>query len=152
MVQIREACMDDLDELLALLPQMSSRPASPGVQMPPREVAETILAQICADKCAKLLVAVDGSTQDVLGTLILIIIANLTYGGKPWALIENVVVAQAHRRQGIGEQLIQAAIRRARDAGCYKVQLISGTKGEQIAFYQHLGFQSKHSIGHKLYL
>ena len=39
--------------------------------------------------------------------------------GAPWAVLENVVVTERLRRQGIGRALLTEAIRRARDAGAY---------------------------------
>ncbi len=122
-----------------------------------RKEAAQILAQMCTDDRIRLLVAIEtemleSEMQQLLGAVTLVIIPNLTYAGRPWAMIENVVVAQSARRQGIGRQLVQEAIRLAHVGGCYKVQLISGTKPEQLAFYKQLGFQSEQSIGHKRYL
>jgi GNAT superfamily N-acetyltransferase len=61
----------------------------------------------------------------VIGTLDLFLLENLTRDGRPWAGIENFVVDEHFRRKGFGRHLLDAAISMARDAGCYKVQLVS---------------------------
>ena len=152
MIEIRAACTTDLEQLLVLLPQLSSRATSPGAQVASTEEAKQIFAQMHADNRLKLLVAVETNTQRLLGSILLVVVPNLTYSGRPWAIIENVVVARSERRRGVGRQMIEEAVKLARAEGCYKVQLISGTKPEQLAFYKELGFQTEQSVGHKLYL
>ncbi len=151
-IEIRPATLTDLDEILRLLPQMSARVTSAGAQIPMREKAAQILAQILADEKIYLLMALPQGSQRLLGSLMLVIVPNLTYSGQPWAMIENVVVDQTARRSGIGRRLIEAAIQHANQQGCYKIQLISGPKAEQLAFYRDLGFQAENCVGHKRYL
>jgi GNAT superfamily N-acetyltransferase len=81
----------------------------------------------------------------VLGSVTLIIIPNLTYVARPFALIENVVVDEGARGKGIGESLIRQAIESAREEGCYRVSLTSN-KRRQAAhkFYERLGFTASH--------
>src|SRR5690606_7750404 len=72
----------------------------------------------------------------------LIVIPNVTRGGSPYALIENVVTDAACRNRGFGKTLLQQAARRAWDAGCYKVMLLTGSKkAETLAFYERAGFE-----------
>ena len=52
----------------------------------------------------------------------LVVIPNLTRGGRPYALIENVVTHAAHRQRGHGRALLHAAVAAAWEAGCYKVR------------------------------
>ncbi len=40
----------------------------------------------------------------LVAMLTLHILPNVTWGGRPYALVENVVTAQSHRRRGIGRQ------------------------------------------------
>ena len=63
-----------------------------------------------------------------------------------------MVVERPVRRHGIGRKLVTAAIDHAQEQGCYKVQLLSGTKPEQLAFYRAIGFGTANCTGHKLYL
>lgn len=81
--------------------------------------SEAALDAILKDPSRRLTVAdVDGNVD---GTMDLLIAANLTHAAKPWAVIENVVVASAARRRGVATQLMQHAIDAAQAAGCYKV-------------------------------
>jgi GNAT superfamily N-acetyltransferase len=75
-------------------------------------------------------------------TLTLAVIPNLTRGCSPYALIENVVTHSDHRGMGFGEKLMTEAIRRAWNAGCYKVMLLSGANNSKAhAFYERVGLQ-----------
>jgi GNAT superfamily N-acetyltransferase len=109
-----------------------------------------VLAQISADPARTLLVAVlDGS---VVGTVDVLIAPNLTHYARPWVLVENVVVASSARRHGAGRALMERALDIARDAGCYKVNLISGEQRTGAHdFYRTLGFQAI-GQGFKVYL
>jgi GNAT superfamily N-acetyltransferase len=116
---IRRAEPGDLEATLALLSQLheADAPLSRSVAL------EKTFDQISSAADRALLVAcVD---YEVVGTLDLYLLANLTRGGRPWAGIENVVVDRRERRRGIGGAMLDVALALARDAGCYKVQLIS---------------------------
>jgi GNAT superfamily N-acetyltransferase len=120
--------------------------------MPTFERAGEILRQLLACEDVTVLVAVDAAEGAVVGTLTLVLVPNLTYARHPWGMIENVVVDQPWRGRGIGRQLMQHAVTLAEQSGCYKIQLLSGRKAEQVTFYADLGFDSSGSIGHKAYL
>jgi GNAT superfamily N-acetyltransferase len=62
-----------------------------------------------------------------------------------------LVVDGRCRRQGIGRLLVEYALTRAREAGCYKVQLLSSnTRHEAHQFYRALGFDDT-AIGFRVY-
>lgn len=70
------------------------------------------------------------------------VIPNLTRGGRPYALIENVVTHADHRQRGHGRALLHAAVAAAWEAGCYKVMLMTGSKRpETLRFYADAGFE-----------
>jgi GNAT superfamily N-acetyltransferase len=78
----------------------------------------------------------------VVGTADLLVVPNLTHRGDPWAIVENVVVATAARRRGVGRALLSHAVELARRAGCYKLQLLSMKhRTEAHAFYRSLGIE-----------
>ena len=108
---------------------------------PDPDPAARALTEILARDDHALLVAETGG--EVAGTLHLVISPNLTHDGAPWAIVENVVVDEGRRGSGIGRALMEEAERRARAAGCYKVQLMSADERGVGAFYEGLGFEPR---------
>lgn len=79
---------------------------------------------------------------NIVTTCTLVVIPNLTRGGAPYALIENVVTNSAHRNKGYGKAVLKDATQTAWHAGCYKVMLLTGSKHPAILkFYQDAGFE-----------
>jgi GNAT superfamily N-acetyltransferase len=135
---VRSAVAEDLAELLALLSQLHEHDAPQTVT---DELSATF-AEILAESSRVLLVACrDGA---IVGTLDLLVVANLTRGGRPWAGIENVVVDAACRRRGVGRALLEVAADVAREAGCTKLQLVSHDRRGAAAdeLYRWSGFSA----------
>jgi N-acetylglutamate synthase-like GNAT family acetyltransferase len=87
----------------------------------------------------------------VVATLQLTIIQQLSYRGAKVAEIEAVRVASDLRGGGLGAELVQLAVERARAAGCVRVQLTSNKdRVDAHRFYERLGFRRSHE-GFKLY-
>ena len=81
----------------------------------------------------------------VVGVLQLTFIPYLTHQGSWRALIEGVRVAADRRSGGIGRQMIEWSVDRARQRGCRIVQLTSDkTRADAIRFYESLGFVASH--------
>jgi GNAT superfamily N-acetyltransferase len=139
-VKIRTATRNDLPRLVELVDQLSieqSREDSAYDYLPAFEAIE-------ADSRQTLFVAED-EQGGLVGTLVLIVVANLSHRGRPWAIIENVVVDEEHRGKGVGEQLVRHAVGLAREAGCYKVALASNKQRDDAhRFYRRLGFTATH--------
>ena len=143
---VRRAESDDLPELLALLSQLHEEETPPLAN----EDLTSTFAEILASRTRAVLIA--SCDDGVVGTLDLFLMANLTRGGQPWAGIENFVVDEAHRRQGIGAALMAAAADIARRAGCYKLQLVSHHRRDAAhELYTHSGFTAPVS-GYRRYL
>jgi len=82
----------------------------------------------------------------IVGTFALIMIDSIAHAGAPHAIVEDVVVDPKFRRRGIGKQMMQFAMDRCREAGCYKLALSSHLQREKAhAFYESLGFR-KHGF------
>lgn len=80
--------------------------------------------------------------NELVATCTLIIIPNLTRGGRPYALIENVVTHSDHRRRGYATAVLRHALASAWERNCYKVMLLTGSKTEAtLRFYENVGFQ-----------
>ncbi len=82
---------------------------------------------------------------EIVTTCYLNIIPNITWRAAPYALLENVVTANVHRRKGFGRQCLRHAINFAYAQGCFKVMLLSSQRNERTrAFYGSVGLvQSK---------
>jgi GNAT superfamily N-acetyltransferase len=134
-IMIRPVIESDLSSLLALYAELH-----PGDTPLARELAGPIWRKITAQAGRTVLLAeLDGVPA---GTLDCTVLPNLTRGGRPFMLVENVVVGSAVRRKGVGRQLLAAAVVRARSENCYKIQLLSRlTRDEAHAFYESCGFQ-----------
>ncbi len=80
--------------------------------------------------------------KEIVATCTLVIIPNLTRGGNPYALVENVVTHADHRNQGYGKLALHAAVEAAWRADCYKVMLLTGSmSGSVHHFYLGAGFE-----------
>ena len=81
-----------------------------------------------------------------VGTLTLFVLPTLLHPITPAALVEAVGVDPRFQGCGIGRALMDEAMARAREAGCYKLALSSNNKrNEAHAFYEALGFQ-RHGV------
>ena len=144
MVTVRKAAVRDIPRILELYEELTETKQDISAVK-----AKQVLKQINAISDGKLLVAEkDG---EVLGTLYIQVIPNLSHNGTPYAIIENVVVDKRFHKQGIGRQLIENALAFARGDGCYKVQLLSMKKRlDAHQFYRTLGFEDS-ALGFRLY-
>jgi GNAT superfamily N-acetyltransferase len=89
--------------------------------------------------CVVAAFAADG----MVGTCTVNLCANLSWSGWPYAIIENVIVSRHHRNQGIGKAILQYATDFARQAGCYKVALMTGSRDPAVhRFYESAGFSA----------
>ena len=61
----------------------------------------------------------------------------------PFGLLEDVHVEESERGKGFGTELVQEAIRAARERGCYKLIATSRTSRPRVhALYERLGFEN----------
>jgi GNAT superfamily N-acetyltransferase len=140
---IRPATESDIPRLIEMYQQLSLDDPREGLGPPLPSVYAETFRTIDADPKQHLLVAeVDGR---VVGSLVLIVVPNLSHQGTPWAEIENMVVHEAMRGHRIGEALVQHAIDVARDVGCYKLTLTSNMRRTDAhRFYERMGFKTTH--------
>jgi ribosomal protein S18 acetylase RimI-like enzyme len=128
--ELREVTDEVVETFNRLLPQLSR-------SAPPLDRAA--LERIAGSDATTLLVA--WSDGRLAGTLSLVMFPIPT-GIRAW--IEDVVVDQAARGQGIGEALTMAALRRAEAAGARTVDLTSRASREAAGrLYERVGFQSR---------
>lgn len=102
--------------------------------------AERLLGEMKAIPGYDLYVAL--SDERIVGTYALLIMPNLGHCGTPSGVLENIVVAPDVQGAGIGTAMIEDALARCREQGCYKLTLSSNLKRERAhAFYDRLGFE-----------
>lgn len=150
MISFRNATRDDVAALVQMLADdpLGQKREQFSDPLPASYLAA--FAAIDADPHNELIVAHDA--VQILGFLQLTFIPYLTYQGGWRALIEGVRVDRAVRSQGIGRQLFEYAINRARERECHVVQLTTDkARPEAIRFYERLGFVASHE-GMKLHL
>jgi GNAT superfamily N-acetyltransferase len=137
---VRDAVEADLPRVVELLQQMSLDSPREDTSSPIKEAYVEAFRRIEADPSLRLLVIeVDGR---VLGTASFILVPNLSYRGRPHAIVENVVVDEAERGRGLGEQLVRYCLEEARRAGCTRLSLASNRQRTRAhAFYERLGFK-----------
>lgn len=82
----------------------------------------------------------------IVGTFALLIINNLAHIGTPSGIVEDVTVCQNNYGQAIGKKMMQFAMQKCKEFGCYKLILSSNVKREKAhQFYETLGFK-QHGI------
>jgi len=141
---IRQAIEADLPRLMELLYELSqlgeiveSRPRTAG----PLEQA-ALRALQADERFTCLVLDLDGRPD---GTATLYILPNLSHGGRPYAVVENVVVDSRHRGAGLGRELMEHAERLAVEANCYKIVLTSNRhRIHAHRFYERLGYVATH--------
>jgi GNAT superfamily N-acetyltransferase len=142
---VRDATEADLPRLLELLDQL---PLSPDAEhedlsSPVADYHRAAFREIAGNPRHRLLVVETGGR--IVGTAVVMVLPNLSHRGRPWAVVENVVVAEAERGKRYGELLMQRARELAQAAACYKLTLTSNKERDDAhRFYQRLGFRATH--------
>jgi ribosomal protein S18 acetylase RimI-like enzyme len=137
---VREATASDVEAVVALLAddvlgQAREAPGDPAYAR--------AFAAMAAQAGNVLLVAEEQGA--LVGCLQLTLIPGLSRRGMTRAQIEGVRVAAAARGRRVGERLVEAALARAREAGCGLAQLTTDLqRGDARRFYERLGFEATH--------
>jgi GNAT superfamily N-acetyltransferase len=140
---IRQATRQDISEVVRLLSDdaLGSQREQYGSSVP--QSYYDAFARIEQDESNELIVVeMDG---EIVATLQLTFLPGMTYQGSMRAQIEAVRVGGRYRNQRIGQRLVEWAVARARQRGCYQVQLTTH-KSRRVAhrFYERLGFVASH--------
>jgi ribosomal protein S18 acetylase RimI-like enzyme len=140
-IEEARSCTPELARAMAgLVPQLSQTAAAP---------TEDELATIVSSPVTRLLLARDEGGS-IVGTLTLVAF-RIPTGVGAW--IEDVVVDERARRQGVGEALMQAAIRLAEESGARHVNLTSRPDREEAnRLYRRLGFEQRDTNVYRLRL
>ncbi len=149
-ITYRRATREDVASIVRLLAEDDLGSQRERYEDPLPESYYAAFAQIDRDANHELIVAeLDGV---VIGTLHLMFLPSLSYQGGLRAQIESVRVAAKYRSQGVGSELMNWTIARARERGAHLVQLTThGSRVDAHRFYERLGFKGSH-LGMKLNL
>lgn len=140
--RVRRVHLNDLKKLLELYKYLNVD--DPDISTEPNTIE--LWESIIEDPAYYIFVV--ESEDQLVASCTLVIIKNLTRGGKPYALIENVVTHGDHRRKGFGMEVLERAINTAKQEGCYKVMLMTGRKDEGVmTFYEKAGFDRTMKTG-----
>lgn len=88
------------------------------------------------------------TNDTVVASVQMAIIESLTHNVSPFAIIENVVTHADYRNRGYASALLAKATEIAKERGCYKMSLETGSNKEStLNFYRNNGFEidKKHS-------
>ena len=135
MIQIRRATEADLGDVIRLQHQLDA--SEPRIS---DDDARRIFARMNSYPDLGIFVAESDGT--IVGTFTLLVMDKLGHNGKPEGIVEDVVVDEHRRGQGIGAEMMRFAMEHCRARGCYKLALSSNAKRtEAHAFYEGLGFR-----------
>ena len=132
MMNIRFAREEDLPQLISVLSQLNPR----AERCNPERAKEVLRKLSKSGQQFLMICEIDGK---IVGTAELVIKHNLTHGCKPYGFIENVVVDERYRGEGIGVKLVERCIKIAREKGCYK--LVLTCREELVKWYGKFGFR-----------
>ncbi|GAA1781832.1 MULTISPECIES: GNAT family N-acetyltransferase [Streptomonospora] len=147
---IRSAIRSDLGAILRLLRELGDTTATQSSTVRMSSAAVRAWTRMENDPDRQVLVA--ERRGQIIGTVDLLVVANLTHDAQSWAVADNLVVDPACRRGGVGRALMDEAVDRAARAGCYKVELLSHeSRTGAHAFYSAIGFENS-AEGFRRYL
>lgn len=131
--QVREAGEEDLPGLLELYLSLHE------TAIPDADAVRPAWKKILADADHHLLLLEENGVP--VASCVCVIVPNLTRNARPYALIENVVTREGRRGRGLATACLRKAVELAREANCYKVMLLTGSKDPAtLAFYRRAGF------------
>ena len=134
MINIREAQADDLNEILNLYSLMFGD----GV-FDEEEETRRIWNHVITDKNYHVIVADEDGR--IVSTCTVVIIPNITYDRRPYAVVENIVTASEFRAQGLATACLEEAKAIAQAANCFRILLTTGSRLDSThKFYQKLGY------------
>jgi GNAT superfamily N-acetyltransferase len=138
--EFRIAKSEDLTDLLRLYQQLHPHEA------PIQTDAQTLCTwkEILDDPRLYCFVIAQGSK--LIASCVLDIVPNLTRGGRPFGVLQNVVTDEVSRGKGIGGKLIRQTLDFAWDKNCYQVLVQTG-RPETVPFYCAQGFKDDSKIG-----
>jgi GNAT superfamily N-acetyltransferase len=135
--EIRDARRNDINQLLELYTHLHNNPIP--------EINDRVKAtwnKIIDDKNHHVIIGF--LNNRAISSCVLLIVPNMTWGQRPYALIENVITHSNYRNKGYASAVLNYAKRIAIDNNCYKIMLMTGSKEKStLDFYRKAGYNSE---------
>jgi ribosomal-protein-alanine N-acetyltransferase len=126
-INIRRLAESDLPDVLRIAKSVNEAP-----RWPRQTFVEMLSGEFLSRRIA--LVAADAGSGEALGFAVASVV-------PPEAELENIAVALAHQRRGIGRQLLTTLIRQLRHAGIDTLHLeVRASNRSAIGLYNSFGF------------
>ena len=147
----RKATKEDLPAIIEMIANDALGQLRERFEDPLPEEYYSAFERINTDKNQELIV-IENSESEVVATFQLSFLQYLTYVGGIRCLVENVHVREDQTGKGIGKQMFQWIIERAKEKNVHLIQLTSNKlRPNAIRFYEGIGFKATHE-GFKLHL
>jgi GNAT superfamily N-acetyltransferase len=146
-IEVRPAALADIDALAGLLSILFAQEADfiPDT----KRQAQALRLIINQPDVGQILCATDEA--GIVGMVSILFTVSTAEGGRA-AWLEDMVVRPDKRKQGIGVQLLNAAIRDAQNAGCRRIALLTDAANDAaMRFYQRTGFVRSQMIPFRLH-
>ena len=144
MLKIREVILEDVNALCDLY--MNHLNKSNPEEPPDLAKKSELLEKLIADPDYHILIG--EADLQIVSSVTIIIIQNMTRNLRPYALIENVVTHEDFRNNGYASKLMDHAGKLAEDSNCYKIMLMTGSKQDStLRFYEKCGFNKNDKTG-----
>lgn len=142
MINIRTATGEDIPRIIDLYDKLSIGTTRLELEKNPSpEDYLAVFEDIQADPGHELLVAEEDG--EVVGSVVLLIVPNLSHRATPWALVENLIVDPDYRQKGICRMLLEYVIARSRKRGCHRIEVMSDKRRREAhRLYQSVGFRA----------
>lgn len=137
---VRPATCEDFSGLHVLFKELVGR-----IGVPDGQAGRERLAQVLGHAGTTIFVAEEDGRLVAMATLH--ILPNMTFDGRPYALVENVATLKLAQGKGIGRKVMEHLVQTAWAANAYKIMLLTGKDLGARGFYEKLGFGSDEKFG-----
>lgn len=143
-MKFRKATKKDIPEIVAMIAddELGATRENYTIPLPPEYLKA--FKNITTDQNQELIV-VEDEHSEIIGTMQISFLQYLTYRGGIRAQIEAVRIRKDKRGLGIGKQMFQWAINRAKERKAHLLQLTTDKRRPlAVQFYKDLGFKDSH--------
>ena len=137
MIKIRLAEATDFEKLMELYSILYGK-----TMLEKSDESVRLWNRIITDSNYNIIVAEENGM--LVSTCTCVIVPNMTYDRRPYAIIENIVTHSEYRAQGLASACLEEAKNIAEDAGCFRMILTTASKLKSThRFYERLGYNTE---------